>query len=948
MPEHSVIFRDNQELRAEDLTNMGDWMGQSLDDVVVDAIEPNNAYTGLVITKSSATAVTIAPGRLYWGGRVYYIETPTVIDLFSALPVSQQKQIAIVAWGTTVDTDVQPRNFIINADTGQAQAQSVAMERERVLNLGTVLGVESSTPDYPPVSATQLLIGFVLANNTGIVSVQQETDTQLDNIADLSGRTQVLESFEATVEGQIAALSTALANLQKMFSNYVTKADYQALVTLVSQLYDMLNQVSLHSPASYIWYGTNNFLDTTQSMTAGSVDGVFNASINEGLRFAPSNGVATTTLQLLNINNPDVSVAADGFMIPTPSGARVRMDASYVALANNAAVAEMEILANSTFMSHNVRILSRSRRRDCVGPDFVPCPQSQVWWFQADRDPTTHILSFDSETWEQQEWREIAQHSTDDTCDWPTHIWDRLQFCWRDAVDLPYWAKVNTTHTDSSNSTGQSWLQQQDGWLTGISIFFTRAFTHGATFYVVACDNTGRPDLSQVMARVVLDAPTIAALCQRPFAPGDVDVQSSWWNLTKDPRIPSSHITCRIPLQPLFLQGGRSYAWLLLTSNQLWMATTLNNKLVQVTQGASWYTTSSGLAKRNPSRTFLTRLHFAVWQQYQAFLAGTGTQTFPMEVDLQPLQMAGGINGVQIIAELICPKVCSITYAIQVNGVWQPFAADPNSPDFGGGAAILPFAVFLNGTTDLMPGISMTENQVKIKGGRFSAFHHIGNQVTLGSPSTSIKVITQVNGFNASHHTLAASIHWGGTAPPTVTGGVKHTADVVADSILNDGTLQRTFTFNVKGGAIPSASTMTGGAPGLYASGSILFTANPTAGDTVTINSVPITFVASGATGNQVNIGANITATVAALRTFLAASADANLVGRTYGAATGTLSITAAATGVGSAGPPATGNFFTIAANVTGGITSFIPELDGTQDGTGLPFHVAQEINYAS
>ncbi len=44
--------------------------------------------------------------------------------------------------------------------------------------------------------------------------------------------------------------------------------------------------------------------------------------------------------------------------------------------------------------------------------------------------------------------------------------------------------------------------------------------------------------------------------------------------------------------------------------------------------------------------------------------------------------------------------------------------------------------------------------------------------------------------------------------------------------------------------------------------GNISFTNNPTAGDTISINGVTWTFVASGATGNQTNIGANLDATL--------------------------------------------------------------------------------------
>jgi len=67
----------------------------------------------------------------------------------------------------------------------------------------------------------------------------------------------------------------------------------------------------------------------------------------------------------------------------------------------------------------------------------------------------------------------------------------------------------------------------------------------------------------------------------------------------------------------------------------------------------------------------------------------------------------------------------------------------------------------------------------------------------------------------------------------------------------------------------------------------ITLLSQPTAGDTVTIagtagTSTTVTFVASGATGNQVNIGATSYATALALYTMLNASTDTNLYTNTY------------------------------------------------------------------
>jgi hypothetical protein len=75
---------------------------------------------------------------------------------------------------------------------------------------------------------------------------------------------------------------------------------------------------------------------------------------------------------------------------------------------------------------------------------------------------------------------------------------------------------------------------------------------------------------------------------------------------------------------------------------------------------------------------------------------------------------------------------------------------------------------------------------------------------------------------------------------------------------------------------------------GVAATGDITFTANPSAGHTITINGVVWTFVASGATGTQTNIGANLNATLTQLATDLNASANASITPATYSNGGGT------------------------------------------------------------
>lgn len=69
---------------------------------------------------------------------------------------------------------------------------------------------------------------------------------------------------------------------------------------------------------------------------------------------------------------------------------------------------------------------------------------------------------------------------------------------------------------------------------------------------------------------------------------------------------------------------------------------------------------------------------------------------------------------------------------------------------------------------------------------------------------------------------------------------------------------------------------------GVQAHGTITLTGQPSNGDTVTIKGTAVTFVTGAPSGNQVLIGADDTATAAALQAFLAASSDSNLSAMTY------------------------------------------------------------------
>ncbi len=140
-------------------------------------------------------------------------------------------------------------------------------------------------------------------------------------------------------------------------------------------------------------------------------------------------------------------------------------------------------------------------------------------------------------------------------------------------------------------------------------------------------------------------------------------------------------------------------------------------------------------------------------------------------------------------------------------------------------------------------------------------------------------------------------------------------------------------------------ATLLGGLP--YSIGSIAFSAQPEVGSTITLGAprnvtvggvtttvppVVVTFVASGATGNQVNIGANLAATMTNLATMLNASEDLTLNKATYTAAAAALNIV-------HDGQGTAGNTFQMAASGS-------PASNGTPSGATLSGGVTVTATY--
>jgi hypothetical protein len=143
------------------------------------------------------------------------------------------------------------------------------------------------------------------------------------------------------------------------------------------------------------------------------------------------------------------------------------------------------------------------------------------------------------------------------------------------------------------------------------------------------------------------------------------------------------------------------------------------------------------------------------------------------------------------------------------------------------------------------------------------------------------------------------------------------------------GTLGNQIKFSIQNGSQANSYMGVVAFPGLVpeqfnnvlgpipAQGTATFSANPSANDTLTIAGSAVTFVASGATGLQVNIGATLAATLANLMTLLTTSADTGLVKCSYSLFGSVLTIAANQTVNAGAQAGSAGNALTLAKSST-------------------------------
>lgn len=682
--EKRVIVDQFQKVTTDDVNDMSIFPESSLDHIVGDIGIPDQAFIGFPVVKSGPAEITVGNGRFYQAGLVYFNDTSggQVIDLTANLPLVTRRVVAIVVWGSAVNSNVQPRTFLTDVVTRASVARAKATELWRWATLSAVNGQEGPDPAKPAVAANVCTVAWVTLDTSGIVSIEMDSANMVPSVREADTRLNEVDAWRATAGSIISTLRADLSSLsQRLFG----LTPINMALQIAEDVARLKEKAGL--PASYTAYDADHFLDESQSDTT-NVD--YLAKVEEGLRFADA-AVEDDQLGLLNPLDPNVMVAGN-FMVPAYDKVT-----RWTQIGKDA---ELNLL-NYQYQTVTWRKLTRTRTRIRWGTSFI-VSIAWFWWTQGRFIyPNVFLRASDGATFL------VDNLGLGNGVGWI----NRLTQFWTDTWRETYWDKVTTTESVSGAMVAQTALNAQAGFFVELGLYFSRKAATGDVHVAICQTVAGSPDISQVIARSTINVADIKIGGERTPA----------------------------VFEPTLLDPGARYGFAIITTGNHYLYMTNGNKF---TEGSLFTSTDLAWFQGDLLHDIA---HDAVFCQFRSPR---------VEVQLNPLQLAGGIVGIDINADTSLPGGTQIDFQVQQNGNWISLA---EGTTLTGLPALLPFKAILTGSTSVMPGLGLLSNsRVRTTRPR-SDVNHISKERTVPSSNT-IHVDLRIDGWREGHHTNVCKI----------------------------------------------------------------------------------------------------------------------------------------------------------------------------------------------
>lgn len=464
-----------------------------------------------------------------------------------------------------------------------------------------------------------------------------------------------------------------------------------------------------------------------------------NCKIEEGVRFADDNA-ADSALQLFNPIDASATIAG-GVLFPA-YGLQKRFSIG----PKKADVS----LASYTYRTQDFFKKRMSRKRTRWGTLYTMCTNA-VWWNSGSYDPVSQIFTLPNG-------EQFALDPDDAQKAAVDHVGVRVSQFWEDDFALTYWDIRPYTLTISGSACEQAFMAGQDMWLAAVDLTFTKLDKSGSvSVLLMQADRSGVGDPTKVVGAVTLDYSALQ----------------------------SSGATRFSFSTPVYVVAGTFYALRVISAANHSLATA---------DGAAYangmfFGYVDGYPLPDPTRHLVVDFQGCKFNQALS------------QIDLQGLQLSGGITSIDILAASIIPKSTTLTYQVKLpTGFWVnldeatvgKLNADGSLPP------LLPFRVVFGGSLNMQAAIDLTQSNVHLSRPKTNLTHIWPHDPrTPPAPTSQIRMTERYEAWNADYHTASRKLLTGAnfmteTAPTSY-----------SDARPSTGVLERTYVWNL---AAPVAS----------------------------------------------------------------------------------------------------------------------------------------------
>lgn len=692
-----VKVGDSEYLDVQDYTRLAEYPRDALDSVVGAAVGYPAHWSAFTISQKSAQVVTVSPGIYLDGDIVYQADNETDINLTLYFPLaeSDEKWVAIIARGETVDVN-ENRAFETSEDPETSLPVSVSTPVIEARQITYVIqqGFGAPAPAIKPtIAETDACLAFVRVTTAGVQEIVPGERWRAKTLFEVEGRVTSLEIRTDQLFEETASLRTDLASIAAKIRSI---PDPRLVAQVIRDVSRHNQQLNLPDEARNYFFDqalVPDFWDFTKG-------GYFR--ITEGIRFQYV-AQFDQTMRLLNYDAPEISVWDEKLVMPAyDEVARITSEtgSGKKDIANT-------VHTVTTAVQHTV---AHTRLR--YGETVNVCENTAGW---GGLGSVQYGATFQAngETWVN---NGVTDHPFNQTALAQNgHMGYQVQ---RVSYET-YYSTYTTYHTEeyglSGATHGQTFLSSQVMVVTSIDLNFTKVGATGdVTLSLCKITPSGTPDFRSVLAHVTKPVETLAV----------------GWN--------------KFIFRPTLLDQGERYGWFVTTSGNHQLMTNSGNAYT----GGSLFISSDGVwSQGSTTEDFTFRVNAAKFR--------TNRVVLPFE----SLTLEGGMTEFQLLYKSWVPAATQLVWEVKAQGEsdWIVVDAREENP-LANLPPLVQLRAVMVGTPDVAPMIYLDTYSRAITGRMRLDMVAISQLQTFGFTTETAQVVLQMDNYSAAAHTCSPKL----------------------------------------------------------------------------------------------------------------------------------------------------------------------------------------------